>query len=113
MDDDKSSQEDPSSPIKDESAEMYQSIPDVAQAVPVIAQDMTDQNTDSASRDTGHNDISVVSRRTVHSRVPQNETLKLKENTTPQKPQWEFNPCNVAIIIGIGCVGFLAFMTFK
>ncbi len=117
MDYDKLSQEDPSSPIKDESGEIHQSIPDDAQGIPTVAQDMTNHDANATSTDTTltaeQDDTPVLSRRFVATKAAQKETMRFKECNTSQKPYWEFNPCNVAIIVGIGCVGLLAFLSFK
>ena len=78
---------------------------------------MANHDADATSTDTTltteQDDTPVLSRRFVASKAVQKETMRIKEDNTSQKPYWEFNPCNVAIIVSIGCVGLLAFLTFK
>ena len=109
LDDDKLSQKDALSPIKNDSAEMrYQSIP-VAQATPLLEQYSPSQNEDFPDKQISDRlrskdqEDTIAFRRVTPPKVSQNTNPKIKYSHQPTNNKWGFTTCNMAIIFGISC----------
>ena len=129
MDNDKLSEEALNSPNKNDSVDECQKTSNCKQDIPLINHDISDQNNDeSASRarkgqsieltkDTtlskSLENVATISRRNTQTKTSKDTMSTIKENSIPQRSNWYFSPRNVAIIVGIGCFGFLAFMSLK
>ena len=128
LDDDKLSQKDALSPIKNDSAEMrYQSIP-VAQATPLLEQYSPSQNEDFPDKQISDTNVNqhftdrlrskdqedtIAFRRVTSPKVSQNTNPKIKYSHQPTNNNWGFTPRNMAIIFGISCLGFIGFLAIK
>ena len=119
LDDDKLSQKDALNPIKNDSVEMrYQSIP-VAQTKPLLEQYSPIQNEDFPDKQISDRlrskdqEDTIAFRRVTPPKVSQNTNPKIKYSHQPTNNKWGFTTCNMAIIFGISCLGFIGFLAIK
>tara|TARA_B100001093_G_C26549007_1_gene893648 strand:- start:274 stop:702 length:429 start_codon:yes stop_codon:yes gene_type:complete len=129
MDNDTLSEEVLNSPNKNDSVDEYHKTSNCTQNIPLINHDTSEQNNDeSASRtrkgqsidlakDTTSSrsleNIVTISRRNTQTKTSKDTMSTIKENSIPQRSNWYFSPRNVAMIVSIGCFGFIAFMSLK
>ena len=61
-----------------------------------------------------NNDATTITKRVAKYKQVINKPTKSRDPVTPpQRDNWGISPCNIAVLVGIGCVGILAFLSMK